>query len=171
MRGMLAARGKTRSPYQGPSGRGALALLLVVGLLACHGAFGAASYQPTPSAYAGFATMGAHPLAEGYPNQADHAEHAEHASTAHDGAPRLLATFLSPLEVLGHWGSGATASAVGHAGALLFVFSTLFLPWLRGATRRCETPPPRLLFSNLHLPREARLALRPSAPALQVFRL
>lgn len=168
MRGMLAARGKTRSPYQGPYGRGALALLLVLGLLACHGAFGVASHQPTPSAYAGFATIGAQRLAEEYPTQANQAGH---DSAAHHEAPSRAAAFLSPLAVLGHWGNGATASVVGHAGALLFVFSALFLPWLRGATRRCETPLPRLLFRNLHLPREARLALRPSAPDLQVFRL
>ena len=168
MRGMLAARGKTRSPYRGPSGRGALALLLVLGLLACHGAFGAASHQTTPLAYAGFATIGTHPLAEGYPVQVDQAGH---NSAAHDGDPSRVGTLLAPLAVLGHWGNGATASVVGHAGALLFVFSTLFLPWLRGATRRCETLLPRLLFCDLHLPREARLGLSPSAPALQVFRL
>lgn len=162
MREMLYGGGETRRPSQGPTGGRGMALLLVLAVLACHGALGAALHQPSATD-AGPAANVVPLLADGGSVQAAHA-------WGDANVPGHVA-----FDLLIHWGEGGsaadTASVLGHVGALLFVLSAIFLPWLTGTTGRRDTSPSRLPLLRLHPTRVVGLASRPAIPALQVFRL
>jgi hypothetical protein len=137
-------------------------LLLVLAVLACHGALGAALHQPPATDFG--------PTANGVPLLADGGStQAAHAGDDANGPNHAASDFLI------HWGDGGstddTASVLGHVGALLFVLSAIYLLWLTGTTGRRDTSPPRLPLLRLYPACAVGLVSRPAIPALQVFRL
>jgi hypothetical protein len=139
-----------------------MALLLVLAVLACHGALGAAFHQPSETE-AGVAASGTPLLADGGSSQTAHA--GDDANAPGHAASDLLTNWADG-------GSAAdTASVLSHAGALLFVLSATFLPWLAGTTWRRGASPPRLPLWRVYPTRAVALASRPVIPTLRVFRL
>jgi hypothetical protein len=163
MREMLYGGGETRRPSRGPTGGRGMALLLVLVVLVCDGALGAALHQP-PATDAGAAANGVPLLADGDSIQAVHA-----------GSDANAPSHAAASDLLTHWEDGGsaadTASILGHVGALLSVLSAILLPWLAGTTGRRGTSPPRLPLRRLYPTHAVGLASRPAIPALQVFRL
>ena len=172
MRGMLSSVGKTRSPFRRLTSRGALALLLVLAVFVCHGAFGATLHELARSVEAGEAGAVSPLPADGESSPA-WATWAGATAAGEDAPSRGVAVLFAHL--LSHLGDGEAAdtavSALGHAGALLFALSAVFLPWLRNVPWRRQTLLPGPLFWGLCPPREVGLASRPTIFALQVFRL
>jgi hypothetical protein len=167
MRGMPYEGGETHRPYRGPTNGRVMALLLVLAVLACHGAWSAALHQPTPPTNAGETATGTSLLVEGYPT------HTAHAGGGADAPSHAVSLFSSALLTHGgDAGSAAdTATILGHAGSLLFVLSAIFLVWLAGATGRRDASPLRALLRGFCPPPAAGFASQPTIPALQVFRL
>lgn len=167
MHGMLYEGGETHRPYRGPTNGRVMALLLVLAVLVCHGALGAALHQPTLPTNAGEAATGTLLLVEGYPI------HAAHAGSGADTPSHAASLFPSAL--LTHWGDAGstsdTATILGHAGSVLFVLSAIFLLWLTGAAARRDASPLRVPLRGFYPPRAVGFAPQPAIPALQVFRL
>jgi hypothetical protein len=174
MRGMFFGVGRMRSASWWLTSRGALALLLVLALFVCHGAFGVTLHEElTRSVGAGEVRVGTPLSAAGEsplrgPTSAG-------ATAADEDALRHLAAVLF-LHLVSHVGddeaTDAALSFLGHVGALLFVLSAVaFLPWLRNVPRRRRTLLAGPLFWRFYPAREVGLASRSTIPALQVFRL
>ena len=172
MRGMFSGVGKTRCPSRGLTSRGALALLLVVALFVCDGAFGATLHKLTrpveardAGAVAALPADGESPLAS---------TTWAGATAAGADAPNHLAAVLF-LHLISHMGNDEatdmSVSVLGHVGALLSVLSAVFLPWLGNVLKRRQTLLPGPLVWGFCPARVASLGSRPTIPALQVFRL
>jgi hypothetical protein len=172
MRGMFSGVGKTCCPSRRLTSRGALALLLVVALFVCDGAFGATLHKLTRPVEARDAGAVAALPADGESPLASTTWAGTAAADA--DAPSHLAAVLV-LHLASHMGNDeamdATVSVLGHVGALVFALSAGFLLWLRNVPRRRQTLLPGPLFWGLCPPREVGLASRPTIFALQVFRL
>jgi hypothetical protein len=164
MRGMLYQGGETHRPYRGPTNGRVMALLLVLAVLVCHGALGAALHQPASLTDVGEAAIETHLLVEESPIQAAHAG-SDADAPSHDAS-----LFSSAL--LTHWGvagsTSDTATILGHAGSFLFA---IFLLWLTGATGWRHASPLRAPLRGFCPPRAAGCDAKPAIPALQVFRL
>jgi hypothetical protein len=172
MRGMFSSVGKTRCPSRGLTSREALALLLVLALFVCDGAFGATLHKVTNSVEAGDAGAVA-----ALPTDGESALGSTiwlGATAAGADAPSHLAAVLF-LHLVSHVGNDEAAdtavSVLGHVGALLSVLSAVFLPWLGNVPKRRQTLLPGPLFWGLCPARLIGLGSRPTIPALQVFRL
>jgi hypothetical protein len=139
-------------------GKQALAALLVLTVLVCHGAYGAMHQVMAESG----------PAMQGHFAQVAHAGNGE---TASGGLLAHLAALLFPPPLTAHAGDGEAAGVLAHATALIFV-SVVTLWLLIGIpSRRDARPRPSLLFRRLRLPAAGRCAPPPTACALQVFRL
>jgi hypothetical protein len=169
MRPMFSSGGKTRCSSRGLASREALALLLVVALFVCDGAFGATLHKLTRSVEARDAGAVAALPADGESPQASTTWAAAGADAPSDLAAVFflhLVSYVDDAQV-----TDTAASVLGHAGALVLALSAVFLPGLRNVPGRRQTLLPWPLFWGFCPPREVHLASRPTIFALQVFRL
>jgi len=149
--------GKRLSLVQELRGNEALAALLVLTVLVCHGAYGAMHQVMAEPGSA----------MQGHLGQVAQAGNGE--TTSGDLLAHVVA-LLFPKPLMAHMGNGGAASVLAHAAALIFVLVVLWLrmrvpPWQRAG------PQPGLLFRKLGPPAAGPCSPPPTVFALQVLRL
>jgi hypothetical protein len=116
--------GKSLSRARGPKGKQALAALLVLTVLVCHGAYGAMHQV----------MAGPDPAVRGHALGAPGGDHG-------GGLAHHVAALLFPKPLMAHAGDGGSAGVLAYAASLIF-FSAALL-WLpRGIRARWWARPP-----------------------------
>ena len=150
--------GKTFDVAREPMGKQALAALLVLTVLICHGAYGAMHQvmaDPDPAMHGHVAQV----------------PHAGNGGMESGGLVSHLAALLFPEQMMAHAGDGGAAAILAYGAALIFV-SALLLRLLIGIPLRwCPRSRPGLSLLRRGPRATGRCPPPPRISGLQVFRL
>jgi hypothetical protein len=136
----------------------ALAALLVLTVLVCHGAYGAMHQL--------MAEPG--PAMQGHLAQAAYERNGETASG--DGLTHVVG-LLFPVSLTAHAGGGWGLGVLAHAAPLIFISVVVLWLRIRVPSWQRAGPQPALLFRRLGPPAVGRCPPPPTIFALQVLRL